>query len=408
SQLDFKIRNPVGGIYQNCLIIRELGLLDTDCNKQSCSACHTTAGSTWTLRSICEEEKRMYYFDLVAFPLYFRGYGEYMVEKVGDVWTWYDSITNITKAVLPVQEHLNYPIGRQTWDIKDPVCGQESGKRQLTLSPCTAGEFTCTDGTCISFARRCDLKFDCGDKTDESFCDIVNFPGDYRSKLPPRPVSDLSLPISVNVSMDTINIDTTTMLISVSYNLRMTWFDNRLTYNNLKALTRLNTVSLDQVEQLWRPNVGFINTDDIQHTVVDQGAVTTIIREHPHFVRDLSNPYEVEVYRGDTNPVSTTRKYSTVFTCNFDLVLYPFDIQTCSMQLQIQSASSEYLIFNSNDSYVQYLGQKFLIEYGIGLIDLQVDNAMQYSEMKVRIELIRRYGYAMLNIYIYIPYPSHY
>ncbi|XP_042222351.1 uncharacterized protein LOC121866709, partial [Homarus americanus] len=228
SQLDFKIRNPDGGIYQNCLIIRELGLLDTDCNKQSCSACHTTAGSTWTLRSICEEEKRMYYFDLVAFPLYFRGYGEYMVEKVGDVWTWYDSITNITKAVLPVQEHLNYPIGRQTWDIKDPVCGQESGKRQLTLSPCTAGEFTCTDGTCISFARRCDLKFDCGDKTDESFCDIVNFPGDYRSKLPPRPVSDLSLPISVNVSMDTINIDTTTMLISVSYNLRMTWFDNRL------------------------------------------------------------------------------------------------------------------------------------------------------------------------------------
>ncbi|KAG7166403.1 Glycine receptor subunit alphaZ1-like [Homarus americanus] len=70
------------------------------------------------------------------------------------------------------------------------------------------------------------------------------------------------------------------------------------------------------------------------------------------------------------------------------------------MQLQIQSASSEYLIFNSNDSYAQYLGQKFLIEYGIGLIDLQVDNAMQYSEMKVRIELIRRYGYAMLNIYI--------
>lgn len=41
--------------------------------------------------------------------------------------------------------------------------------------------------------------------------------------------------------MDTINIDTTTMLLSVSYNLRMTWHDNRLTYNNLKQLTRLNT-----------------------------------------------------------------------------------------------------------------------------------------------------------------------
>lgn len=52
------------------------------------------------------------------------------------------------------------------------------------------------------------------------------------------------------------------------------------------------------------------------------------------------------------------------------------------------------------DSYVTYLGQKFLIEYGIGNIDLKVDETQQYSEIKVQVELIRRYGYAMLNIYI--------
>lgn len=67
------------------------------------------------------------------------------------------------------------------------MCEQESGRRVLTLSACGPGQFTCTDGSCISFLRRCDLKFDCGDKTDESFCDIVNFPEDYRSRLPPRP-----------------------------------------------------------------------------------------------------------------------------------------------------------------------------------------------------------------------------
>ncbi|KAK3896192.1 hypothetical protein Pcinc_000114 [Petrolisthes cinctipes] len=128
----------------------------------------------------------MYYFDLAAVPLAFQGYGEYLVEQFGDMWVWYNSITNTTMATLSAQA-LNYPIGRLSWNIKEKVCEQESGQRVLTLSPCQVGEFTCTDGSCIPFAKRCDLKFDCKDKTDESFCDIVNFPGDYRSKLPPRP-----------------------------------------------------------------------------------------------------------------------------------------------------------------------------------------------------------------------------
>lgn len=61
---------------------------------------------------------------------------------------------------------------------------------------------------------------------------------------------------------------------------------------------------------------------------------------------DATSP-TVRIFQGDKNPVSTTRKYSTVFTCFFDLVLYPFDIQNCYLHLQILSASSEYLIFNA-------------------------------------------------------------
>ncbi|XP_045114123.1 uncharacterized protein LOC123506251 [Portunus trituberculatus] len=399
SEMAFKIHNPDGDKYQNCILLRDSGLLDTDCKKHSCAACHTTAGSTWTLRGTCEEEERMYYFDLVALPMSFRGYGEYRVRKVEDTWVWYNSVTNTTMATLSPLS-LNYPVGRLTWDLKAEVCGQEGGQRMLTLSPCVPGEFTCDDGSCIAFSKRCDLKFDCKDKTDESFCDIVNFPGDYRSRLPPRPASDEALPIAVSVSMDTLNIDTTTMLLSVSYNLRMTWLDNRLTYNNLKPLTRLNTVSQEQVAQLWRPQVGFINTDDIQQTKVDEDAVTTVFRQHKVYTPNLANPYEVEIYRGDTNPLSTSRKYFTIYTCNFDLVLYPFDIQKCYLRLQIISASSEYLVFNINDSTVNYFGEKFLVEYGIGKIDLKEGDGGQYSEIQVQVELIRRYGFAMLNIYI--------
>lgn len=49
---------------------------------------------------------------------------------------------------------------------------------------------------------------------------------------------------------------------------------------------------------------------------------------------------------------------------------------------------------------MEYLGPRLLVEYGIGTIDLHVNNHSQYSVSKVRVELVRRYGYAMLNIYI--------
>lgn len=57
-------------------------------------------------------------------------------------------------------------------------------------------------------------------------------------------------------------------------------------------------------------------------------------------------------------------------------------------------------MYRVTDSHVEYLGPKYLVEYGIGLIALRVNNTKQYSEARVSIELIRRYGYAMLNIYI--------
>ena len=54
----------------------------------------------------------------------------------------------------------------------------------------------------------------------------------------------------------------------------------------------------------------------------------------------------VEIFSGEENRVSSSRKYFTIYSCNFDLMLYPFDIQECYMNLQILSASNEYLHFN--------------------------------------------------------------
>lgn len=64
-------------------------------------------------------------------------------------------------------------------------------------------------------------------------------------------------------------------------------------------------VSQKQVDLLWRPSIGFINTDDIQHTEVDEDSVTTILRHDNHHRLDFSNPYE-----GQCRPNTQSRHFS--------------------------------------------------------------------------------------------------
>lgn len=54
-----------------------------------------------------------------------------------------------------------------------------------------------------------------------------------------------------------------------------------------------------------------------------------------------------------------------MFTCEFDLSLYPFDEQQCALQLQLKSVGE--VIYSSNSS-VTYTGTSLLLEYQVGII----------------------------------------
>lgn len=61
----------------------------------------------------------MNYLDLETVPLAFRGYGEYAVRNRDGLWTWFNTVTNITMAVFrPDKGQLNYPLGRRSWVLE--------------------------------------------------------------------------------------------------------------------------------------------------------------------------------------------------------------------------------------------------------------------------------------------------
>ncbi|KAK3887647.1 hypothetical protein Pcinc_008254 [Petrolisthes cinctipes] len=403
----WKDNEPNGIFFENCAEIEPTGLADIDCvTNKRCSVCKFSQIAFFSLLGICESELQNVHFKVsqdYMGHLLFRGYGEYQIHKEGEEWVWFNVKTTQTVARLDPQSPLGMPMGRRTWHLETSVCGQMSGTRTLCLTSCPDQSYTCDDATCIPLDSRCDRKYDCQDNSDETNCQLVKKPNDYRKDLVPRVShknNNKSLPVALNITIESINIDTTRMMMFVSYSLKMTWYDYRLMFLNLKLDDNLNVLSFEEMMSLWTPLVGFMNTKSSKLSVMDKETVLYLRRLQPHTHTDNSAPGEVTLYSGEENPLIISRVYFTDYICDFNLVLYPFDQQHCDMHLRIHSASKEYITIDETSTSAKYISSGLLLEYQLSQLTVHFDKSSKFSDVKVRIPLKRRVGYALTDIYI--------
>ncbi|KAA0202631.1 hypothetical protein HAZT_HAZT010288 [Hyalella azteca] len=168
---------PNGDVYENCVYVSEYGFYDVECTADHCATCRFLEPRVFTLRGTCERELRNTFFlaQQGVGSLEFTGYGSYHIRDHNHTWLWSDGDHNI--AYMEPHE-FNFPMGRRAWTLtgEHPVCGQKEGARELSLSVCSEGEFTCDDARCVPLETRCDLKFDCQDQSDEQLCSVVSIP----------------------------------------------------------------------------------------------------------------------------------------------------------------------------------------------------------------------------------------
>ena len=50
---------------------------------------------------------------------------------------------------------------------------------------------------------------------------------------------------------------------------------------------------------------------------------------------DLSEFYDYDLFQGNDAQIIAKRKYNEIFTCEFQLKMYPFDSQICSMTFRL-------------------------------------------------------------------------
>ena len=284
---------PDGYRFESCAIIYYLGLRDGPCQMLQCALCRLPKTMLYSFKGNCAVDKRHIYFNVfqeVMGHLEFRGFGGNLIEKQGNEWLYRDKRNGTIIARMEMSEQQNFPMGRKKWFITTDICGQSTGERIMLLSPCKDGEFTCNDGKCITLKYRCDLKYDCYDHSDEYNCKLVKLPQGYQSDVPPRTLG--SLMITSNVTIDSVKVDTLSMIMKVSFKLNMAWVDNRLQYINVKEKTSLNKVKFHIVREVWSPIVSFVNTEEGHRTIIDSEAQMVIYKQSNSSYSDSSTPEE--------------------------------------------------------------------------------------------------------------------
>ncbi len=179
---------------------------------------------------------------------------------------------------------------------------------------------------------RCNDVKDCGENSDEKNCRMVSVDLDlYRKENPPMNSSRIPTPVFVNMTINSVgSFEEIEMTFKVNFLISIMWYDNRLTFQNLKEENDgENNLGEDMWNVIWIPRLVFSNSLlEIRISNDDFSSLEVLRLGSPH----LNSPSELhknEIFDGAENPLVYTRVYALVLQCNFELKWYPFDYQEC-------------------------------------------------------------------------------
>ena len=237
-----------------------------------------------------------------------------------------------------------FTLGRHNWTIKgDKGCSIDGAEYtiELKMSGCQEGNFTCDDGQCVSMDQRCNQIPDCRDKTDEENCEILVLEKSYNKNVPPVSVDNGKKEmVNVSVSIDLltlVDINEPDYSIEIQFSISLQWIENRATYQHLKKDRSLNALTLEDIQQLWLPEVIYENTDQKESTRIgvqwEWKTSIVVERKGNGTMTGLEIVDEKEVFEGRANSLVMFQTYTHDFQCIYDLRKYPFDTQTCSIKM---------------------------------------------------------------------------
>ena len=387
--------------------------------------CHTCTGNQalipWVrIRGLCDKstfDKRYKIGDDNIQGIYFQGErGTNITRKISEnakveFVMIHTKLTN-NHTIEVTRAHTESPegtflLGKRTLKIEqDKEC--EPTKTNYTVdvvfSTCFDHEFTCNDGTCINMTQRCDNIKNCPyDMSDEEQCKLLTMQSSYRKAYAPINVGENSeiIKVNVNVSMDITNIlriIETQDIFETKLVLHLTWFDNRLEFNNLK-LGEINMMEKDEQLMIWFPPAFFENTEDSERILNDDLSGAYVKRKGGFQLAGMDKLYNTEVFQGEENDLSLSRIYRHKFICLYQIAWYPFDTQRCRIVISLIGNAHKFV--NLVPDRLRYIGPRDLTIYFIK--NTEIHSGLSNRRRKVvyvEITLGRRLLSTVLTVYL--------
>ena len=180
---------------------------------------------------------------------------------------------------------------------------------------------------------RCDGIPQCVDKSDEDECYLITIDKDlYNKKYPP--IDYKKLDVKVHVMIRSIQqLNELDMTFNSKITLSLEWYDNRVTFSNLKPKDFTNLVEYEKASDIWIPPLVFNNTKEDIKVVLDKKSDLFVNKRGLPIMARRSMVNEDYLYTGAENVFVYRMTYEMTYSCVYNLEAYPFDTQKCQIEV---------------------------------------------------------------------------
>ena len=155
----------------------------------------------------------------------------------------------------------------------------------------------------------------------------------YKKSRPPPPIGqriNISLDIFVSQLDDIQELDS---LYGIQFSLVARWKDARLDFSNLRKTDSENKLGEYEESLIWTPPLQFEYGIGDHDFGVTHGATIIVEKRSEGTAMPMENIHEGKTYSGSHNNLSMIQLLKFQHSCIFNLRNYPFDRQTCKLQV---------------------------------------------------------------------------
>ena len=185
--------------------------------------------------------------------------------------------------------------------------------------------------------------------------------------------------------------------LEVKFKVSLQWLDARLTFYNIKPDEKMNSLSLDEQLAIWTPTTVFWNTKNQLRTLNDKNTFASVKQEGNGSIIDKAVNEDIDTYEGSENPLSLSRVYSIKFFCDYDMAWYPFDQQTCRIEMVLDGVLDNYADLLPGG--VKFSGPMELTQYYVKTFKMDKEQILRKGAIVVYVTLGRRILGTFLTVF---------